>query len=85
MAKTRRIIGVYISQELVIELLTRGYKTRGKIECTEGVPADAIYVGNSFDPMKNAVIFYFIHPSFKPIELGGLIPMITVTHTVTEP
>lgn len=79
MGRKRRIVSVLMTPDLIIELMTAGYKSPGPIECVKGIPKDAEFVGTIFDERRNAVRFLFTHPSFKPIGLGEIIPDEEVT------
>jgi hypothetical protein len=77
----KRIVRVPISFALLIELMTKGFKNSGSIECTEGLPDGAVYVRSYTDEEKKTGYLVFEHESFEPVEEGAWIPELRVTLT----
>jgi len=80
MNKSRRIVRVGMSFPLLLDIMGRGYRTGGEIECTEGLPPDSEYVSAYTDDRTGTLYMVFQHPSFESIEVGGLIPEVCIVH-----
>ena len=81
MARLKR---VSISQELLQEMLTKGWRAGGPdqcVECTKGLPEDAEVVGSNYDHDRLIAYMLFEHGSFEDIQLGDVIPELLVEHT----
>lgn len=74
----RHLAMVEVSNHLIIEMLTQGYKSNG-FECVNGIPSDAVYVHSFTDEQRACTYFVFSHDSFPIVGLGGIIPIIDVT------
>ena len=75
---------VSVSYELLIEMITHGYKTTGIIETVSGIPREAIFCGSSFDAQSMTAYLVFSHDSFLPIQDGESVPELRVSWKVED-
>jgi hypothetical protein len=81
----RRLVMVSISQPLILEMITAGWKARGTLECVAGVPPDANLVNAFIDPERGDAYYVFYHPTFDKVPEGQYMPVLGVTmRIVTE-
>lgn len=71
--KSRRVMGVRVSPELLFDWFTQGAEIR--VRCIKGLPSDAhaLYAYN--DVEWGAVVLVFEHESWPEAEVGTMLPM----------
>lgn len=70
----RRLVAVSAHIDALVGLMRQGHVVRERIECVEGVPADAALVSVREDSLANCVLFVFHHPSFAPVPDSEILP-----------
>lgn len=80
----RRIVRATVSADLMAELMRVGWRIPAgniqAIECIQGVPPDAKFVGSMPSPADLSVWFFFEHESFDVVPEGGVIPIVQIVH-----
>lgn len=84
----RHLCSVTIHLDFVIEMITEGWKapsgSYGKVQCIKGLPKDARYIRQFYDPAYDNVCFVFEHPSFDLVPHGGIIPRMLIEYEQSE-
>lgn len=75
----RRLVAVSVHMDLLIDLMRKGKRVDHPIQCVNGMPEDAVFVGSIDDTYSNHVKFVFYHPSFDVVPSELMIPVISVT------
>ena len=79
----KRIVKVRFSDDLISQLVTKGYEITGHIECTEGLPEGArlleVKIADENVQSKIIVIATFSHPSFDVVGDDEPIPVKRIT------
>jgi len=71
--KMRRYVLVPITSSFLLEMFTEGWTTGGDIiNCTKGLPADAEFVRDWYDPVCAHAYLVFYHPSFPEVDETAL-------------
>jgi len=65
-----------IPVDLLIDMLTTGKET--KLQCISGLPKGTKYISQYVDHTTMIVHLVVEHPSFEQLELGELIPELTI-------
>ena len=81
--KDRNIVRVQISHEMIIHMMTEGWKVE-YVTCTKGLPKDATFERGYTDD-RGDVFWIFSHESFEPVRDGEKIPELTPTFQVEYP
>ena len=73
--RSRRVVGVRVSPELLALWITQGQETH--VRCVVGLPPDArgLYAFNN--PEWGCVMLVFEHESFPEVEEGAMLPTIS--------
>jgi hypothetical protein len=74
----RRLVYVAVSFEFLIEMMTAGWKLLGAVQTVKGLPKDAQFITSRFDEKTMSGYLLFSHESFKPVEPGHEIPIISI-------
>ena len=77
----RRYKIVPVLQQIIVDMLRKGFIHKGTIECVDGVPIDAKFVTMFTDLEKMTVYFVFEHISFPETPLGEEFPVMQATLT----
>ena len=85
MNKSRRMVRVGMSFDLLFDIMSKGYRIENGIECIEGLPEDVEYVESYVDSLTRILYLVFRHPTFRKVELGEVIPEIRIVHRVGVP
>lgn len=83
MNKSRRIVRVGMSFDLLLDIMRLGYKIENGIECIEGIPEDAEYIDAYCDNQTRILYLVFRHPTFDEVELGHTIPEMRIVHRIS--
>lgn len=76
----RTLAKVSISMELIQAFITKSPPVI--LECTAGVPEDAVFISLVGSPRDGQVGAVFYHPSFPIVDFGAAIPAIDIDHKV---
>ena len=68
---------VVICEELLTQMLTQGYNVQN-VECTHGLPQDAVFIASTFDDEKMLCSLIYYHPDFSKVPGGGSIPVVDI-------
>ena len=79
MKANRRLVAVPIASHYLIETMMEGYNSHFK--CVKGIPKDAVFISDYYDPTKRCGMLLFYHPSFKCVGLGSEIPVVIPEYT----
>lgn len=71
---SRPVVRVVVAQELLDRMFRDGYVSTKGIRCIRGIPGDAQLAGMAEDRLRQAVCFFYEHPSFTPVPYGDEIP-----------
>lgn len=74
MNDNRHLAKVAISLHLLGHLIVDGQEHHIKV--TNGIPADAEYIGSTFDTHRLQAFLIFYHPSFEPVAEAAEIPEV---------
>ena len=87
---TTRIMKFRIPMDLLLDMFTTGKVT--ELQCITGLPKGVRYISHYLDVSTFIVHIVVEHSSFTPLELGELIPEVTIrlseipeTHEVEVP
>ena len=80
----RHVRRVWFTPELLLQMMREGYRTRGRIDCEQGIPQDARLLGVSYDPSCNGVFAFVEHESFSPVHPGVEAPLLDVVFREVE-
>jgi hypothetical protein len=73
----RNLIGVEISEDLLRQMMTTGWRPDEGLECTRGLPRDAAFIASVFRHETLTVLVIYYHPSFPEVPPGEEIPRMT--------
>ena len=82
MNKSRRMVRVGMSFDLLFDIMSKGYRIENGIECIEGLPEDVEYLDSYVDNYTRILYLVFRHPTFEDIELGKTIPEMRIVHSI---
>lgn len=80
----RQIVAVPVHFDLLFEMMKQGYKIGHDgtwIECTKGLPENAVCVGSFTDESSHTATLLFQHESFEPVPLGHPFPERVIEFT----
>jgi len=82
MNKSRRMVRVGMTFDLLFDIMRLGYKIENGIECIEGIPEDAEYIDSYADNSARILYLVFRHSTFEEVKLGDVIPEMRIVHRV---
>lgn len=83
MNTTKRVKKVYITPELVAEVLTEGYDLCRHVRCTAGLPKGAKLKATFLDH-QHGLALLFEHASFPESDMGAEAPVAEIKFEILE-
>lgn len=72
--RDRRLVQVPVGLDWLLDAIRQGHILNNQLECVEGIPQDAIFVGAVSDHVALSVYFVFYHPSFDVVPVSEAPP-----------
>ncbi len=71
-----------MSPDLLFMLLTEGNTIR--VECVQGLPEKASFIGIAYDPMRDVFLLCFESPEWDIVSINQELPWYTVAYRNIE-